>query len=47
VYRSDNNTISEIEIYIGRDNRVRRVATGKPLFPIQAILDDGEHVEAS
>jgi len=46
VMKSMENEIVEIEVYVGRDNILRRVGNGKPLIPME-IWDEekGEIVE--
>jgi len=45
VFNSGCDEITEIEIYVGRDNKVRRVGNGKPLLPIHFIDEDGNLTE--
>lgn len=47
VFRSGDNEITEIEIFVGKDNRVRRVGDGKPLFPFELVDEDGNTILAS
>ena len=42
VYNSGSGEITEIEVYVGRDNVLRRVYNGKPLLPISMVDDDEE-----
>ena len=46
VYRSGDNEITEIEVYISKNNKVNRVGNGKPLFPIEFTDEDGERLLA-
>jgi hypothetical protein len=46
IFKSGENEVTEIEIYVGRDNKVRRVGNGEPLLPIQFIDEDGNLTEA-
>ena len=39
--KSGKNEALTIEVYIGRDGVLRRIANGKPLLPI-TVLDDEE-----
>jgi len=39
VIKTGHNLIREIEVYVGRDNTLRRVANGEPLLPLK-ITDD-------
>jgi hypothetical protein len=41
IYKSAENEITEIEIYVSRDNRVRRIS-GELLLPIE-IIDEGNN----
>ncbi len=36
-FKTGEKEITEIEIYVGRDNVLRRVGNGKPLFPLQIV----------
>lgn len=47
VFNSGNGEITEIEIYVGRDNKLRRVANGKPLLPVSICIDDEGIVEVN
>ena len=40
-FNSGNGEVTEIEVYVSRDNVLRRVGNGQPLFPIQ-ITDPDE-----
>lgn len=42
--KTGENEITEIEVYVGRDNVLRRVGNGEPLLPI-TLCDDGECFE--
>jgi len=46
VYNAGNDIIIEIEIYIGRDNKVRRVKNGEHLLPINFRDDNNDLIEA-
>ena len=47
VFRSGDKEITEVEIYVGRDNKVRRVGNGKPLLPIQFVDENHNIIEAT
>jgi uncharacterized protein YraI len=47
VFRSGDKEITEIEIYVGKDNKVRRVGNGEPLLPIEFVDEDNNMVEAT
>lgn len=46
VYKSGDNEIAEIEIYIDKNNRVRRVGNGEPLLPITFFDENNNIIEA-
>ena len=41
IFKSSEQEVTEIEIYIGKDNKLRRVNNGKLLFPIRFTDEDG------
>ena len=47
VYNAGNDVITEIEIYIGKDNRIRRVANGKLLLPLSFRDENNDLTEAA
>jgi hypothetical protein len=40
VFNSGNNEVTEIEVYIGRDNKLRRVGNGECLLPLTFCDDE-------
>ncbi len=44
VIKKSEQEISEIAVYVGKDNVLRRVGNGRPLLPI-TLFDDGEVFE--
>lgn len=47
VFRSGDKEVTEIEIYVGKDNIIRRVGNGKPLLPITFLDENGDEVKAT
>lgn len=47
VFNSGCGEITEIEIYVGRDKKLRRVANGGQLLPIKICDDDEGFVSVS
>lgn len=41
VFNSGNGELTEIEIYVGQDRKLRRVGNGKQLLPIIICDEDG------
>ena len=46
IYNSGAGEITEIEVYVGRDNVLRRVGSGHTLFPI-SMYDENEKLFGS
>jgi len=47
VFRSSDKEITEIEFYVGKDNKVRRVGNGELLLPIEIIDENNNIIEAT
>jgi len=47
VFKSGDGEITEIEIYVGKDNKLRRVGNGQPLLPLCMCDDDEGNVLVS
>lgn len=44
IFRSGEDTITEVEIYVGMDSKVRRVSNSELLFPIDFIDENGNKI---
>jgi len=47
VLNSGNGEVSEIEVYVSKENKLLRVGNGKPLFPVSICDEDEGMIEVN